>query len=31
MAISDPAKVHTITDFINMKDNDSFTYATMAL
>lgn len=31
MAISDPAKTHTITDFINMKDNDSFTYATMAL
>lgn len=31
MAITDPAKVHTITQFINMKDNDSFTYATMAL
>lgn len=31
MAISDPAKTHTISDFINMKNNDSFTYATMAL
>ena len=31
MAITDPAKTHTITDFINMKDNDSFTYGTMAL
>ena len=31
MATSDPAKTHTIEDFIDMKSNDNFTYATMAL
>ena len=31
MATSDPAKTHTIEDFIDMKPNDNFTYATMAL
>lgn len=31
MATSDPAKTHTVQDFIDMKSNDNFTYSTMAL
>ena len=31
MANSDPAKTYKVEDFIDMKENDSFTYATMAL
>ena len=31
MANSDPAKTYKVEDFIDMQENDSFTYATMAL
>lgn len=31
MAITDPAKTYTLQGFIDMKDNDSFTYANLAL
>ncbi|MDD3122082.1 MAG: baseplate wedge protein 53 [Candidatus Izemoplasmatales bacterium] len=31
MAIADPSKTYTITDFIDMKPNDNFTYGNLAL
>lgn len=31
MPINNPAKTSTLSDFINMKDNDNFTYANLAL
>lgn len=31
MANSDPTKTYKVEDFIDMQENDSFTYATMAL
>lgn len=31
MANSDPAKTYKVEDFIDMQENDSFTYSTMAL